>query len=355
MREKKTKPKFLSISLLFLLIVLTLITCGEDPTSPQGKQYPDNSIPIMVDETVEVYGFYFQRWSPDGNKIALWGRDLTDENYDVCLFTIDSDGSNPFVLFNLDEYFNYEGNGAGISWSPDGQYISFCVNNTEPESDKRLYYISENGDNLTEIELPDNIEPFFCDWSPDGEWILIDATDTNIEWSNFYKLRVDGSELTQLTFDNNDYKLHYDPRWSPDGEWIGCIYQYDYDAKTEIVKMPSDGGEHIILTDTPGLWVKNPCWSPDGEWVAYSEEVYSVWNDDWEPNDIWVVKADGSFESYQITNSYPDDTDNVLEFFGDMSQDWDENNGILFNSLSDRHGENTTIWRIEPKDGVDFQ
>jgi TolB protein len=353
MSKNKRHLKVTSIFSLFLFIALTIITCEEDPISPQGKQYPDNSIPIFVDESI-ANEFFLQRWSPNGSKIALWAFDTTAENYDIGLYTINSDGSNPNLVYNLSKDFNYDPpENLNISWSPDGQYISFILDHVNEYNDSHLYYISINGGDPIEIDLPTNLQPNYHDWSPDGEWIVFGAYNTNIKWQNIYKIKVDGTELTQLTFNNNDFEQFGSPRWSPDGEWIVCGHIYGINAYTNIIKIRSNGSDIIPLTGSE-LWVKYPCWSPDGEWVAYSEEVYSVWNDDWEPSDIWVVKADGNFESYQITNSHPDDTENVLEFLGDICQDWDRSNGILFSSVCNRDA-NTGLWRIEPKEGVDFQ
>jgi len=104
------------------------------------------------------------------------------------------------------------------------------------------------------------------DWSPDGKWIAFhSASAPPRESINIFKVRSDGSQLTQLTFFNGK---NYSPRWSPDGRklayvtdrfWPGTdICVWDLEKKLE--SCPLRGAEQY----------SRPAWSPDGESLGYS-------------------------------------------------------------------------------------
>ncbi len=55
-----------------------------------------------------------------------------------------------------------------------------------------------------------------CEFSPDGHWIYLNTEQFSAEpgHAQIARLRPDGSELTQLTFDE---RVNWFPHWSPDG------------------------------------------------------------------------------------------------------------------------------------------
>jgi Tol biopolymer transport system component len=73
-------------------------------------------------------------------------------------------------------------------------------------------------------------------------------------------MRLDGSDLTQLTSGNGEFY----PKCSPDGNWV--VYQSADELDPTIWKIPIEGGEPVRLTDTRAL---RPSVSPDGTLVAY--------------------------------------------------------------------------------------
>jgi Tol biopolymer transport system component len=115
--------------------------------------------------------------------------------------------------------------------------------------------------------------------SSDSTWLLyMDEPDTEITFDgNIWKMRPDGSEKTQLTFDVKDR----DAVWSPDGSKI-TFYSYR-DGQADVWIMNSDGTALTNLTNQPEIFDAWPSWSPDGEWIFFGStrdhdqaEIYKI-------------------------------------------------------------------------------
>lgn len=317
----KIKGK-ITIYIIISLFVVLAINCSENIA-----QYPDNSVEINLEGIAQDSISSGYRWSPDGERIALWATDLDTDVYG--LWTVNGDGSSPQLIFNMSDY-NDELRSGSISWSPDGNYIAFVIYQSYP-SEYHLMYVSVSSGELTEIEVPDSPSISYIDYSPDGQWIAyISHQDETPYESNIYRIRIDGTENTQITSGKQLSRL----RWSPDGDWfVSCDYSGDVER---IVKISYDGGEQVYLTDNTLFHATYPCWSTDGEWVAYSYRQN-------EPADVWITRSDGSYESYQITNSYPDGEPDI-DSYGDVCLDWSSNGEIIF--------EWGALYKIDYLDGV---
>ena len=90
-----------------------------------------------------------------------------------------------------------------------------------------------------------------------------------------------------------------DPTYSPDGKEIAFIENRNvlkvYNTETEEVRTITDGCQHYETGDHGFSYE----WSPDGKWfvltlITHMRDPYS---------DIGIVKADGSQEIYNITES----------------------------------------------------
>lgn len=105
--------------------------------------------------------------------------------------------------------------------------------------------------------------------SPDGRWIaftigVVNKAE-NKTLTQIFKVKVDGSDLKQLT---NDPKASSNsPRWSPDGNHIA------YTTGGQVWRMEENGDDKEQVT-TISTGAGNPVWSPDGKTIAFSSEVY---------------------------------------------------------------------------------
>jgi Tol biopolymer transport system component len=120
---------------------------------------------------------------------------------------------------------------------------------------------------------------------PPSGWVVFDSDRDGDQ--EIYRMRYDGSELTQLTFNTGVYDVGAD--WSPDGEQIA--YVSSLSGEGEIYVMDADGSNPLKLTELSHCG--SPQWSPDGTKIAFDSRP----DDD---NLIFTMNADGS-ELTQIT------------------------------------------------------
>ena len=194
------------------------------------------------------------------------------------------------------------------------------------------------------------------------EWVVF-QTDRQGNNSNIFKMRFDGTEVTQLTddeaadvspvysFDGQRIAFASDRdgdwdifRMGPDGSgetnvtkfseaqdlapswecyWIA--FQTDRDGQWEIYKTDPDGLDQIRLTDNPAA-DEAPAWSPDGQRIAFQTNRDGNWeiylmdedgqnlvrltenagmerNPTWSRDGKWIAfesDRDGQFELYKI-------------------------------------------------------
>jgi len=106
-----------------------------------------------------------------------------------------------------------------------------------------------NADCTNARQVTNLMQPFLGSprWSPDGQWI---AFDRNVrDNANIFKIRVDGTDLLQLTSDPAADEIM--PAWSRDGEWI--YFSSNKTSEPQIYRVPAAGGEIGSVTMSQGL------------------------------------------------------------------------------------------------------
>lgn len=120
------------------------------------------------------------------------------------------------------------------------------------------------------------------------------AFDSNRDGNReIYTMAPDGSSLVNLTQNPED---DHSPAWSPDGSQIAFTSNRMAFGEMGmfIFVMNADGGDVRPLAQNGSDWAD---WSPDGEWIAFSRF-----------DDIFIIRADGSEEAINLTNSPEIDT-----------------------------------------------
>lgn len=102
-------------------------------------------------------------------------------------------------------------------------------------------------------------------WSPEGDRFLFTTGNANM-----HVMDADGGNNTLLF----EHWLLSEYRWSPDGQWV-AISAYNGDFNSDILIMPSEGGEAINITRHPD-YDDNPVWSADGSMLAWNTNRHSA-------------------------------------------------------------------------------
>lgn len=154
------------------------------------------------------------------------------------------------------------------------------------ETNWEIFSMAPDGSNT--VNLTNNPgDDFDPAWSPDGSRMAFVSNRVNDSDSGqyIYVMNADGSDVRQLTFENwSDW-----PDWSHDGNWI------TYTSNDDIYVMKADGsGQSINLTNSPEKDVQST-WAPDGNHIAWV-------SGDGQSSDIFVMNPDGS-NVRQITDN----------------------------------------------------
>jgi Tol biopolymer transport system component len=204
-------------------------------------------------------------WSPDGKKIAF----VSVRNDDTDVYVMNADGSGQLNLSASPGYDH------APSWSPDGTRIAFLSPRANPTGyDLEMFVMNADGSNPTRLTTLESFAIGRPIWSPDGTRIAF--WGTYIFEPYLFVMNADGSGLTRLAADAS--RLN-DPSWSPDGTRIAYV-QSPSGGDGVIYLINADGSDvqQITFSGEDG----SPHWSPDGLHIVFetgetnSREVYVI-------------------------------------------------------------------------------
>ena len=142
--------------------------------------------------------------------------------------------------------------------------------------------------------------------SHDGQWLAFDSDRSGN--MDIYKMRIDGTDLQQLTRDPAD---EFRPSWSPDGSEIS--FHSWRSGNRDSYAVSADGGKERLIAGGPSHDFSGT-WSPDGTQIAFESdrsgqiEIYVVPSTGGTPRQLtkgggslprW--SPDGKFIAYTIT------------------------------------------------------
>lgn len=202
-------------------------------------------------------------WSPDGRTIAATVH-LTDESYKgYRIRLIDAE-----TLAERDITSGDHSDGmSGLSWSPDGKYIVFTSNrNSRLLGATGLYVLDvETGEvsALTDVSIRRR-DDRYPSWSPDGTQIAyVTENDAGGGW-DIYLIDVNGSNRQRLTNRSNSPAVYFGGTidWSPDGDRIVFTACDLYPEGCELFTIAVDGTDLRQITDDEDAGAFDPSWRP---------------------------------------------------------------------------------------------
>lgn len=169
-----------------------------------------------------------------------------------------------------------------VSWSPDGSQLAFS---SMQNGKWNIYLMRVDGSELKQITSDPEVMNFGCSWSPDGKRMVFSAKRGEKAKGDIYVMNADGSGVQQLTTNPAHDSA---PAWSPDGKRIAFISDRGgKDHEVHIFAMMADGSGQTRLT-TSETHDYDPQWSPDGRQLVYYAEKGD------RKDQLWVMNADGS-------------------------------------------------------------
>lgn len=216
------------------------------------------------------------------------------------LYTMNRDGSDQRQIspdmVPLEGYNNF---GIAYHWSPDGSQLIYA-------SYDKLWRINRDGTGLVQLATAPNGRHFReCDWTAQGNRILVQTVGPNVYDAEIYTVNADGTGLTQV-LGNLPGRLD-SPSFSIDGRMI--LYSRDLDGyenasgrqlNAHIIMQRPDGTGIVDLSQGPAGSTTNtgkpagtndlyPRFSPDGAKVIF----VNMSNDNQSAPEVWMMDLDG--------------------------------------------------------------
>ena len=193
------------------------------------------------DDGIEYHGAL----APDGSTLvygkAVATGDAAEPLRDAGLFTAGPDGRKERQLTTappggVDEWPDF---------SPDGQRIAFSRANAGAGGG--ILVIDVDGGGVSHI-VPGELQPIRPRWSPDGQWIAFSTNADRFESAsaNVWVVRVDGTDLRQVTFESRGGQAYY-PSWSPDGAVLMFVHHRAGGGSNDLAAIPFEGGDRCTI------------------------------------------------------------------------------------------------------------
>jgi TolB protein len=212
--------------------------------------------------------------APDGSTVYVSAEDGH-------LYAIPFSGGSPRRVSN-DHGANFHHYLHGVS--PDGQTLAYIglMENPGGAANTNVFIIPAAGGadlQLTDDQFADDGAEF----SSDGEWIYFNSErgSTRPGHAQLFRMRLDGSGLEQLTFDD---RVNWFPHPSPEGSQVAYVsfppgtLGHPADREVIIRLLPSDGDtSRDLATVIGGQGTMNvPSWAPDSHQLAFVEYPVSA-------------------------------------------------------------------------------
>lgn len=218
----------------------------------------DGGEPIQIDTGKLIRNNNDHGFSPDGKWLAI--SDHTEQGASL-IYVVPAGGGEPRLI-------TAQGPSFWHGWSPDGKTLAYCA---ERNGQYDVYAIPAEGGRERQLTNTAGLDDG-PDYSPDGD-IFFNSERTGS--MKIWRMSADGGNPTQMTFDQ-DYADWF-PHPSPDGRHV-IFLSYDrsvegHPPNQEVALriMPLEGGQPTVLARFYGGQgtINVPSWSPDSRHAAF--------------------------------------------------------------------------------------
>ena len=230
-------------------------------------------------------------WSPDGKMLAV----LSDKHGQFALHLLPVDGNPGRMIKNVSHPC------WDAKWSPDGQWIAIEAESTA--SDRSIYVMPVNRPRKTGKGKPTKIPTMQLEisgqllnaqhpaWSPDSKFLAFSGNAQRGEWHDIGLFDVETQEIIWVNESAGD---DTQPAWSRSGASIGWVH-----AEGAVTSFQFRDGSGVIHEKKVGAGVHyQPQFTADGVVILYEDTSH--------PCDLWKINLeDDSIQ--QLTNSLPDE------------------------------------------------
>ena len=159
-------------------------------------------------------------------------------------------------------------------WHPNGKEVVYTAQRISKSPVYNIYKKTLTGKTEQQLTFLDKGLADGPEFSPDGKYIYYNSTQSGT--MQIWRMKPDGSEQTQLTFDEyNDWFPHV----SPDNKWIVFLSfpntvnpaDHPFYKRVMLRLMPVSGGAPKVIAYLFGGQgtINTPSWSPDSKKIAF--------------------------------------------------------------------------------------